>query len=500
MLFNSLEFALFLPVVFFAYWFIVRGNLKAQNILMLAASYLFYGWWDWRFLLLLVLLSLTNYLIGTGISRYRENKAGRVLLVSGLIMNIGVLAFFKYFNFFIESFIDLVALTGYNLPQTTLNVILPLGISFYIFLSISYIVDIYKKEIEADRNIVDVLLTLSFFPIILAGPIQRPKTLLPQIKSRREFSYDLAIDGLRQILWGLFAKVVIADNLAGNVDICFQSISVYSGSTLLFGAVLYAIQIYADFSGYSNIAIGVGKLFGFRLMQNFAYPYFARDITEFWKRWHISLTAWFRDYVFLPLSFRISYSIRTPRVLRIRSDHFIYIVAGLVTWLLTGLWHGANYTFIIWGMINGILLIIYHLQAKPRKRLLKRLKINNNSKLLILAETVMTLFIIVTAWIFFRAETVPEAIKYINEIFSRSLFIISGEELRTLTQGRELIYDSVLAVCFLTAEYVQRNKVHPLQFEGLRINPLIRWSVYNALFLLILFYQGDQQVFIYFQF
>jgi len=500
MQFNSLEFAVFLPIVFIIYWFVVRENLKAQNILLLAASYFFYGWWDWRFLLLLVLLSVTNYFIGSGLSRYREKKAGKVLLITGLVINIGALAFFKYFNFFIDSFIDLVSLTGYELARTTLKVILPLGISFYIFLSISYLVDVYKEELEAERNIFEVLLMLSFFPIILAGPIHRPKTLLPQIKSRREFSYELAVDGLRQILWGLFAKVVIADNLANNVDNCFLNYGEFSGSTLLIGAVLYSIQIYADFSGYSNIAIGVGKLFGFRLMQNFAYPYFARDITEFWKRWHISLTTWFRDYLFLPLSFNISYRVHSQKVLLIKSDHFIYIAASLVTWFLTGLWHGANYTFVLWGLINGVFLILYHLQAKPRKKFFKRLKINNNNSVLVIAETTVTLFIIVISWVFFRAETVADAFIYLNEIFSNSLFKISNDELRALTQGRELVYDSILVLCFLSFEFLQRNKSHALQFENLNMKPLLRWSVYNVILVLILFYQGDQQVFIYFQF
>ena len=500
MLFNSLEFALFLPVVFFAYWFVVRGNLKAQNILMLAASYLFYGWWDWRFLLLLVLLSLTNYLIGTGISRYRENKAGRVLLVSGLIMNIGVLAFFKYFNFFIESFIDLVALTGYSLPQTTLNVILPLGISFYIFLSISYIVDIYKKEIEADRNIVDVLLTLSFFPIILAGPIQRPKTLLPQIKSRREFSYDLAIDGLRQILWGLFAKIAIADTLNPVVEDVFENYQIYSGSTLAIGAFFFTVQIYADFSGYSNIAIGVGKLFGFRLMQNFAYPYFARDITEFWKRWHISLTTWFRDYVFLPLSFRISYSIRTPRVLRIRSDHFIYIVAGLVTWFLTGLWHGANYTFIVWGMINGLLLILYHLQRNTRRKLFKKFGIDNNHKAIALTEGILTIFMIIISWIFFRSKSLPDASIYIDRLFSKSLFSVPEifiEGLQSVVSSSLLI---LMILVYFFLEWKGRDDENVISLPDPGISRPLRWSVYFSLMLLILFLSGNNQQFIYFQF
>ncbi len=500
MLFNSLEFALFLPVVFLIYWFVVRESLKAQNILMLAASYVFYGWWDWRFLLLLVVLSLTNYFIGTGISGYREKKAGRILLIAGLVMNIGVLAFFKYFNFFIDSFIDLVSLTGYDLPRTTLKVILPLGISFYTFLSMSYIVDIYKKEIEAERNLVEVLLALSFFPIILAGPIQRPKTLLPQIKSRHEFSYDLAVDGLRQILWGLFAKVAIADTLSPVVEDVFLNCQVYPGSTLAIGAIFFSVQIYADFSGYSNIAIGVGKLFGFRLMQNFTYPYFSRDITEFWKRWHISLTTWLRDYIFLPLSFNLSYRIHSQKVLWIRSDHFIYIAASLVTWFLTGLWHGANYTFIVWGLINGLFLILYHLQAKPRKKFLKRLKINNNNNVLIMAETTMTLFIIVFSWIFFRAETVADAGTYIDRMFSKSLFTIPHvfvAGLQSLVSSSLLI---AVVIFYFFLEWTGRKNQNDLSLLSLRFGRPLRWTVYFSLMLLILFLSENNQQFIYFQF
>jgi len=259
-----------------------------------------------------------------------------------------ILGIFKYFNFFINSFIDLAAVIGYDLPESTTKIILPLGISFYTFLSVSYLIEIYRKNLKADRNIFHVLLTLGFFPIILAGPIQRPISLLPQISARREFNYNQAVDGLRQILWGLFVKVVVADNLAVEVDNIFKNVTDAGGSTLFLGIVLYSVQIYADFSGYSNMAIGAAKLFGINLMRNFAYPYFARDITEFWKRWHISLTTWFRDYIFLPLSFNISWKIKTEKVLLIKSDHFIYITAGIVVWFLTGLWHGANYTFIIW--------------------------------------------------------------------------------------------------------------------------------------------------------
>jgi len=267
MLFNSLEFAVFLPVLFLLYWFVLNKNLKVQNTLLLIASYIFYSWWDWRYLFLLIFISLANYIIGIEIEKNNAGRKGKWWLITGLVINIGILCVFKYFNFFIDSFIDLISLTGYNLPKSTIKIILPLGISFYTFLSLSYIIDIYKQNLCSNKNLIQVLLSLGFFPILLAGPIQRPSTLLPQIVKQREFSYDLAADGLRQILWGLFAKVVIADRLALYVDNVFSSSASYSGSTLALGALLFTVQIYADFSGYSNMAIGIGKLFGFRLIK-----------------------------------------------------------------------------------------------------------------------------------------------------------------------------------------------------------------------------------------
>jgi alginate O-acetyltransferase complex protein AlgI len=500
MLFNSIEFAIFLTIVFLLYWFVINKSLKAQNILLLIASYVFYGWWDWRFMFLLALLSLANYLIGIGIENNETNRKGKIWLITGLITNLGVLGVFKYYNFFIDSFIDLVSLVGYNLPRSTTKIILPVGISFYVFLSLSYIIDIYKKNLKAYRNVVEVLLTLSFFPIILAGPIQRPASLLSQITKKREFNYDQAVDGLRQILWGLFAKVVIADKLTIYVDDIFQDFYGYSGSTLLLGALFFTIQIYADFSGYSNMAIGIAKLFGFSLIQNFAYPYFSRDITEFWKRWHISLTTWFRDYLFLPISFSISWRIKKERVFFIRTDQFIYIIASSITWFLIGLWHGANYTFIIWGVINGFFLIIYHLQRKPRKRLFKKLGINNNNSVIIGIETLITLIIIVIAWIFFRAESIAHAFQYLNGIFSPSLFRISILDLKLLSVGAEIIYTTITMLIFIILEWFQRDKQHALQFKDNQINIILRWSIYYSIILLIIYFHGSQQSFIYFQF
>lgn len=490
MLFNSIEFAIFLPVVFLLYWFLVKKNLNFQNILLLLASYFFYGWWDWRFLLLLIAISIFNYFIGIRIDINENEKNRKSWLIIGLIINIGILSVFKYFNFFIDSFIDFVSIIGYNLPKSSTRIILPLGISFYLFLSMSYLIDISKKNLTANRNIIEVLLSLGFFPIILAGPIQRPTSLMPQIAHRRVFNYDKAVDGLRQILWGLFVKIAIADNLAPEVDKIFLNYSDFSGSTLVLGAIFYTLQIYADFSGYSNIAIGVAKLFGFDLMRNFAYPYFSRDITEFWKKWHISLTTWFRDYLFLPISFAVSWRIKHERVFLIKSDYFIYIVASIITWFLTGLWHGANYTFIVWGMINGLFLIIYHLQRKPRKKFLKKIGISNDHSVIILLETLLTICIVMTAWIFFRADSVHHALLYIGKLLSPTFFSLP-EVLPKKT--------ILLGMIFIFVEWMQQKKEHSMQLDNVKPR-LIRWALYFGVVLIIIFLGGGNQKFIYFQF
>lgn len=495
MLFNSIQFAIFLPIVFVLYWFVTKRNLKIQNILLLVASYVFYGWWDWRFLFILILLSVANYFIGIGIENNQEKKGGKIWFVTGLIVNLGVLGIFKYYNFFIDSFIDLVSLFNYDLPRSTTKIILPLGISFYTFLSLSYIIDIRKKTLVANRNIIEVILSLSFFPIILAGPIERPASLLPQIERRREFKYDQAVDGLRQILWGLFTKVVIADNLAIYVDELFLNYSNYSGSTLLLGAIFYAIQIYADFSGYSDMAIGVAKLFGFNLMRNFAYPYFSRDISEFWKRWHISLVNWFRDYVFLPISFAVSWRLKGEKVLFIRNELFIYIVASTIVWFLTGLWHGANYTFIIWGMIHGFFLILYKCQMKPRKTLFKKLNINNKGIALSIIESLLTLIIVLVAWIFFRAENIGHALGYISGIFSQSLF-----EIPKFSGMEKALTTIILVVIFVLIEWRGRESQYAIAKIGLGWKRPLRYAFYYAIIIMIFLLGASEQAFIYFQF
>jgi D-alanyl-lipoteichoic acid acyltransferase DltB (MBOAT superfamily) len=363
-----------------------------------------------------------------------------------------------------------------------------------VFLSLSYIIDIYKKNLNANRNVLEVLLTLSFFPIILAGPIQRPASLLPQITKKREFDYDQAVDGLKQILWGLFAKT-IADTLSPYVDTIFQNSSNYSGSTLLVGAVFFTIQIYVDFAGYSNMAIGIAKLFGFSLMQNFAYPYFSRDITEFWKRWHISLVTWFRDYVFLPLSFTLSWKINNGKIFFIKKEHFIYISASIITWFLTGLWHGANYTYILWGMIHGCLLIVYYIQRNPRKKLLKRIGITNDHLAIKIFETIITLCFVIMAWIFFRSENIGQVINYLSEIFSSSLFSIPH-----FPGIRRALPKIILIVVFLLIEWYGRAQHHAIAHLEFKWGRPLRYTLYYAIIIAIFWFGGKEQQFIYFQF
>jgi len=490
MLFNSIEFAVFLPLVFLIYWLCLKDAFKKQNLFLLMTSYVFYGWWDWRFLILLVFISLFNYLIGIKIDASRIIWQRKVFLIIGLVINLGTLGLLKYFNFFIEGFIDFVSLLGYQIKGTTIDIILPLGISFYIFLSISYLLDIFKGITPADKNLINVLLSLGFFPIILAGPIQRPSTLLPQIRALRVFDYQQVSDGLRQILWGLFVKIAVADNLAPFVNEVFNNYSSNPGSTLFVGALFYTIQIYADFSGYSHIAIGTASILGFRLMKNFNYPYFARDITDFWKKWHISLTTWFRDYLFLPVSFSIAWRIKTGKVLLIRTDLFIYIIASLLTWLLTGLWHGANYTFLIWGLLHGLLLIFYRWQVKSRKRIHKKLKIDNDNILLSFTESMFTFLFVVITWVIFRSASVRESMEYIKGMFSPSLFSNPGDL---------PVKESALALLFLIVEFRHREKDHALQFDKLN-SAWVRWSIYASLVLIILLFGGGAQQFIYFQF
>ncbi len=366
MLYTSAEFALFFSFVFLLYWLVLKKSLKLQNLFLLVAGYFFYGLWSWKFLLLLMAVSLVNWLTGLLIAGSSVPARRRMILLAGLLINAGTLGIFKYYNFFIEGFVSSMTAMGLHLHALTLDLLLPVGISFYIFVGISYIMDVYRCKLDAEKRIIPALLSFSFFPVILAGPVERPVSLLPQIKAPRVFDSDLAVDGIRQFVWGLFMKMVVANNCSVFTGKVFSDRGTMSGGSLLLGAVFFAVQIYADFSGYSDMAIGIGKLLGFRIRRNFAFPYFAGDIAEFWRRWNISLTGWFRDYIFLPVAYLISGKIRGARFLLIKTELFIYIMAITITWTFTGLWHGANYTFIAWGWIHGGLLILYHYHQETK--------------------------------------------------------------------------------------------------------------------------------------
>ena len=385
MLFNSVEFALFLPIVFLLYWFVFNRNIKVQNLFIVAASYLFYGWWNWKFLLLIAFTSLCSF--GAGLLIERHERKAKWINVLNIILNLGILGTFKYYDFFVSSFAEMF---GLNADSLLLRIILPVGISFYTFQALGYSIDVYKKKLPPTHDPVAFFAYISFFPQLVAGPIERATNLLPQFLRRRTFDPTQAVDGLRQILWGLFKKMVVADNCAIMVNYVFDNYAEESGAMLILGAVAFTFQIYGDFSGYSDIAIGVARLFGFTLMRNFNFPYFSRDIAEFWRRWHISLNTWFRDYVYIPLG-----GSRGGKSMIIRNTFVIFLISGL--------WHGANWTFLLWGAYNAVLFLPLILSHKNRKNLNQiaegRLFPSGNEFLQIFS----TFVLVVIGWIIFRA-------------------------------------------------------------------------------------------------
>ncbi|MCD4696068.1 MAG: MBOAT family protein [Bacteroidales bacterium] len=478
MLFNSIDFAIFLPIVFILYWFVCNKNRKVQNILLLVASYVFYGWWDWRFLSLIIFSSFVDYLVGQGLSKTDQQKKRKLLLMTSIFVNLGFLGFFKYFNFFTESFADAFTLLGQPIEAARLNIILPVGISFYTFQTLSYSIDVYKRKFEPTKDFTAFFAFVSFFPQLVAGPIERATNLLPQFYKKRTFEYSKAIDGLRQILWGLFKKVVIADNCAEYANMVFNNSTEYSGSILVLGAVLFAFQIYGDFSGYSDIAIGTSRLFGFNIMKNFAFPYFSRDMAEFWRRWHISLSTWFRDYLYIPLG-----GSRVNTWMKVRNTFIIFIVSGF--------WHGANWTFIIWGALNAI----YFLPLLILKRNRTNIDIVAQNKYLPSLKDILnislTFSLTVLAWVFFRAENLGHALSYITGIFSSSLFTFP-ESVPKMT--------ILLLGLFVITEWIGRDKEYAIDELGITWAKPFRWSFYYGLVLLVLLYGGRPQEFIYFQF
>lgn len=481
MLFNSISFAIFLPIVFLLYWFVTNNNLKFQNILLLVSSYFFYSCWDWRFLFLLIFSTLLDYYTGIRMSEAKNTKNKKFWFWLSISVNLGFLGVFKYYNFFAESFAAGIANLGLYINPWTLKVILPVGISFYTFHGLSYVIDIYKDRIKAERNFIDYAVFVSFFPLLVAGPIERATHLLPQIQKKRTFDYAKAVDGLKQILWGLFKKVVIADQCAEYANMIFNNSADYSGSTLLLGAIFFTFQIYGDFSGYSDIAIGTARLFGIDLLRNFAYPYFSRDIAEFWRRWHISLSSWFRDYLYIPLG-----GSQGGTWMKVRNTFIIFLVSGF--------WHGANWTFIAWGFLNALYImpsIIFNTNRNNIDIVAKG-KILPNLKEFI--SILMTFSLTVFAWIFFRSENVSHAFYFIKGMCSFDIF--------TIPSYRPMFYMIVLFFCsfLILIEWFGRESKHGLEKFGWKWRRSLRFLFYYFIIILILYFGGKEQQFIYFQF
>ena len=489
MLFNSLEYAIFLPIVFAIYW-LLQKRLRLQNLCVVIASYVFYGWWDWRFLILIAFTSFCSWgsglLIAKGVQKDTEGLRGgqNILFASkfwlwlNIAINIGILGVFKYYDFFVTEFGNIF---GIDTSSLLLRVILPVGISFYTFQALSYSIDVYRGNIKPTKDIIAFFAFISFFPQLVAGPIERATNLLPQFLQNRKFDYEQGIDGMRQILWGLFKKIVIADNCATYVDQVWSSYGTQSGSTLLLAAILFTFQIYGDFSGYSDIAIGTAKLFGIKLMRNFNNPYFSRDIAEFWRRWHISLTTWFRDYVYIPLG-----GSRVGKWKIVRNTFIIFLVSGI--------WHGANWTFLAWGAYHAVLFLPLILLGKNRKYTGQVAEGRILPTWREALQMLLTFGLVVVGWIIFRAETIGQAWEILCSLCSSSLF--SVPYLMNRAFYMPLCATTVL---MLLVEWINRNQQHGL-------GRVTKWRTLNLVIyyvLIVMMYQlsvsGDVQ-FIYFQF
>ncbi len=475
MLFNSIEFAIFLPLVFSIYWAIGGRFPRRQNLFLLMASYFFYGWWDWRFLGLIIFSTAVDYFIGLKLGKINlTNKRKRLVFIS-LLTNLGLLGFFKYYNFFVDSFAEAFSFLGYTFKVSHLQVVLPVGISFYTFQTLSYTIDVYRKKVTPTRDLINFAAFVSFFPQLVAGPIERASNLLPQFEKGRMFNVVEAKDGLRQILWGLFKKIVIADTCSVYVDEIFNNPLEYSSPMLWLGAFYFAFQIYGDFSGYSDVAIGTAKLFNFKLMTNFKLPYFSRDVAEFWRRWHISLSSWFKDYLYIPMG-----GSRVSKGKVIRNVFVVFLVSGF--------WHGANWTFIAWGVLHALFFIPLMLLQINRKHIDT---LAGNSYLPGLKDLflmIMTFIQVLIAWVFFRARTVSEGWLYIKGMFAFDDWDMSLSKMKYL----------LLIALLVGWEWFFREKDHGLQLASWPV--YLRWGAYYFFIWLILYFMGDGQEFIYFQF
>lgn len=483
MLFNSIEFMVFLPAVFAVYW-LLHKRLEWQNAFVVAASYLFYGWWDWRFLLLIAFTTLCSYASGLAIGKAQSHPregglSPKFFLWGNIVLNLLILGVFKYYDFFVQSFAD--AFLGGKAEGMLLHAVLPVGISFYTFQALSYSIDVYRGTLKPTRNMMAFVAYVSFFPQLVAGPIERATSLLPQFERERKFSYPVAVDGLRQMLWGFFKKMVVADSCALYVDNIFEHPDWFNGASLLLAAVLFTIQIYGDFSGYSDIAIGCAKLFGIRLRRNFDVPYFSRDIAEFWRRWHISLTTWFRDYIYIPMG---GSRVSKPRV----------VLNTMVIFLVSGLWHGANWTFVAWGLYHALLFLPLIVRGRNRKyrdvvatgRVLPSLRE--------LGQMMLTFILAVMGWILFRADSIEQAFQYYSHMFS-TLF----DGTPTLTSNMDAWVVLVAVAVMTVVEWLNRGAEH--EFQRQPRNRIVRWLLYTVLIFMIGAYMVTNEMpFIYFQF
>ena len=476
MLFNSIEYIIFLPITFILYWFVFSKKLSIQNIFLMVSSYTFYAFWNWKFLFLILFSTLFNYFVGLAIFKHKNSNIRYYYLLSSIIVNFTILGFFKYYNFFIDSFEILLGNFGYiNNNNWSLNIILPLGISFYTFQALSYTFDIYYKKFKPTKNFIAFATFVSFFPQLVAGPIERASSLLPQILKKRTFKYNSAIKGLRLILWGMFKKIVIADNLSNRVDLIFENYNILDGGTLTLGLIYFSFQIYCDFSGYSDIAIGTSKLFGLNLKSNFNFPYFSKNIKEFWKKWHISLSSWFRDYLYFPLGGSKKSTAKTIKN--------IFIV-----FLLSGLWHGANWTFIMWGFTHSFIYVCYTLfkiiNIKSSKFILQN-KIIKSS--LYFTKIIITYLSVTFSWVFFRSENISQGFNYIKYIILKFSFPQDNKG--------GIIFIIILLLFELT---MKNNPKNPLYYKNIFLRNLIYFVL--LFFIFSHFKIINSTEFIYFQF
>ncbi len=474
MSFTSQVFLVFIGL-FFVLHLLTLKNKQVNNVITLIASYIFYGWWDWRFLSLLIISSYIDYYCALNLEPETRQEKRRLWLFLSIGSNLTILGFFKYFSFFYTSAQALLDSIGVTISPLTLQIVLPVGISFYTFQSLSYTIDVYKGKLRPTRSLIEFLTFVAFFPQLVAGPIERATHLLPQFSRCREFNLQLATDGFRQILWGFFKKMVIADNLAMFVDPVYANPQNYSGPQLFVATVFFGFQIYCDFSAYSDIAIGLGKILGVEINMNFRSPYLSRNIQEFWRRWHISLNTWFRDYIYTPLG-----GSHASRFLTLRNIFIVFMISGL--------WHGAKWTYVLWGLYHAIVYIGYVLIAPT----LHIWTVRFNQIAVQSCSILITFITVISGWVLFRAESLQDAIYIYGHMFS--IF----DSKKTVFTNFNLTM-TVLIILLLVVEFLSRRHDHPLKLE--RLPAPARWSIYlSMLFVFAIFGANNKQAFIYFQF